>query len=110
MDVARMGNRHIQLLGQRGQSTVEYLLLTAVVISIAYTIINSQRFRDLLGNEGRFVRDMRAETEWNYRHGLRGRATGPVQVRYPPGLHPTYYNSGRGASHFIAPVDPYPSP
>jgi hypothetical protein len=89
---------------------VEYLLLTAVVISIAYTIINSQRFRDLLGREGRFVRDLRAETEWNYRHGLRGRAAAPMQVRYPPARHPTYWNASRGASHFIAPVEAYPGP
>jgi hypothetical protein len=105
MDVAGMGNRDVRLLDQAGQSTVEYLLLLAVVITISYTIISSQRFRDLLGREGRFAREMKAETEWNYRHGFRGRADA-APIKYPGATHPTYWNGT--TSRFIGPLRPYP--
>lgn len=102
-----MGNRNVRILNAYGQSTVEYLLLLAVVITLAYTVINSQRFQDLLGREGRFAREMKAETEWNYRHGFRGRANA-APIKYPAATHPTYWNSARSYSRFIGPRDPYP--
>lgn len=108
MDVAWMGNRDSEILGEAGQSTVEYILLLAVIIAIATTILNSTKFKNLLGKNGRLATMMKQETEWNYRHGLPGRQQGAIIIRYPNGSHPTYFNAAKGTSHFIGPRDPYP--
>lgn len=108
MDVVRLGNWNVFNLKNHGQSTVEYLLLIAVVISILTTIFNSDLFKNLLGNNGRFAKAIKEETQWNYRHGLQGRQPSPVPIKYSGGTHPTYYNQAVGESRFFGPVEPYP--
>jgi hypothetical protein len=108
MDVARLGNRNFFSLKSEGQSTVEYILLTAVIVALMTTIFNSARFKDFLGKNGAFARAIKEETQWNYRHGFAGRQPSPVIIRYPAGTHPTYYNAARGNSHFFGPRDKYP--
>lgn len=109
MDVVRLANRDDFYLAQDGQSTVEYLLLLAVIIAIATTILNSTRFKDLIGENGKFAKTIKSETQWNYRHGLPGRDPGTPQILFPGATHPTYYNGARSKSHFFGPVDPYPA-
>ena len=104
--MVRMGNRNVHILNHRGQSTVEYILLLAVVISLIYTITNSQRFRDLLGEGGSFATTMKSEMEWNYRFGSQGRTT-TTTITFPNAFHPTYYNTARNTTHFIGPIKPY---
>jgi len=99
-----MGNRF--LLNSRGQSTVEYILLLAVVISLAYLVINSRKFKDLLGRNGTFANNMKNEAEWNYRFASPGNV-GFSTINYGSS-HPTYWNSVKSTTHFIGPKDPYP--
>lgn len=91
---------------QKGQSMVEYILLLVVVISLIHTIINSNRFKDLIGKEGRFATKMKGEAQWNYRHGSPG--NGAAVIYSTAKDHPTYYNLSKNMSHFIGPKDPYP--
>jgi len=93
-------------LNQRGQSTVEYILLLAVVISLIYTVINSARFKDIVGEGGSFANKMKNSMEWNYRFGSQG-TEGFSTIQYPGGRHPTYFNSSTGFTHFIGPIKPY---
>jgi hypothetical protein len=86
---------------------VEYILLLAVVISLIYTIINSDRFRDLLGEGGSFATTMKNEMEWNYRFSSQGRSSGPATIIYPGAAHPSYYNTPRASTHFIGPINTY---
>ncbi len=92
-----------------GQSTVEYILLLAVVVSLVFTVINSARFKDLLGEGGGFALRMKDEMEWNYRFGSQyyGDASA-FNVNLGSRNHPGYYNQRRGATHFIGPLRPYP--
>jgi hypothetical protein len=102
-----MGNRNNIILNKRGQSTVEYILLLAVVISLIYVVINSVRFKELMGQGGTLGTNMRLEAEWNYRfakprNGLTTTWSGVTAD------HPSYWNSTRSATHFIGPLKPYP--
>ena len=108
MDVVRLGNRNDFILVEDGQSTVEYLLLLAVVIAIVTAVFYSACFKERFGEGGRFARAIKDETQWNYRHGSPGRQAGNVPITYPNATHPTYYNSSRSSSHFFGPVDIYP--
>lgn len=94
---------------QLGQSTVEYVLLLAVVVSLVFTVINSARFKDLLGEGGGFALRMKDEMEWNYRFASQyyGEASA-FNVNLGSRNHPGYYNQRRGATHFIGPLRPYP--
>jgi hypothetical protein len=58
---------------QKGQSTVEYILLLAVIISLVGTVLKSDMFRQLFGEEGKFAQEFRKEIEYSYRHALKGR-------------------------------------
>ena len=105
LDMARHKIQNTQL----GQSTVEYVLLLAVVISLVFTVINSARFKDLLGEGGGFAMRMKDEMEWNYRFGSQyyGDASA-FNVNLGARNHPGYFNQRRGATHFIGPLRPYP--
>ena len=105
LDMVGMGNRH--LLNQRGQSTVEYILLLSVIISIFYAVINSARFKQLLGENGTFATRVKNEAEWNYRFSSPGNV-GFSTIKYEPKDHPSYFNTAKGTTHFIGPKDPYP--
>lgn len=102
-----MGNRFTIVLNKRGQSTVEYILLLSVVVSLIYVVINSTRFKELMGEGGTLGTNMRLESEWHYRfakprNGLTTTWSGTSAD------HPSYWNSARGATHFIGPLQPYP--
>jgi len=106
-----MERRTDAILGRSGQSTVEYLLLLAVVISLAYTIINSSRFKELLGEGGTLGTTMRLENEWNYRFAKPRNPTTPASWSGANVAdHPSYWNAATGSTHFVAPVKPYPTP
>lgn len=107
--MVRMGNRNVHILNPRGQSTVEYILLLAVVISLIYTVTNMPRFKALLGEGGSFAVAMKNEMEWNYRFASQGREPFST-ITYPNAFHPAYYNATRNATHFIGPIKPYGGP
>ena len=102
-----MGNRFVIILNKHGQSTVEYILLLSVVVSLIYVVINSARFKEIMGEGGTLGTNMRLESEWHYRfakprNGLTTTWSGASAD------HPSYWNSARGATHFIGPKEPYP--
>lgn len=105
-----MGNRNFIIIdSDKGQSTVEYILLLAVVMSLVYLVVNSERFKDLIGDDGAFAIKMKNESEWNYRFGNQGK-DGFTSLTYPNGTNPTYWNATDSSSHFVGPLKPYPSP
>jgi len=104
--MARMGHRNVRFLDDFGQSTVEYILLLAVVVSLIFLVVNSDRFRNLMGEGGTFATRIKGEMEWNYRFATPGNEEFST-INYPGGQHPSYFNSTRGGTHFIGPVEPY---
>lgn len=90
------------LKNNQGQSTVEYILLLAVVISLFSVVFNSAAFQNLLGPEGSFFQATAAKIEFSYRNGY----PGDVRFRAPnySGLDSPTINRNR----FFSPRDPYP--
>jgi len=105
MDMDDHSSKNFQL----GQSTVEYVLLLAVVASLVFTVINSARFKDLLGEGGGFAVRMKDEMEWNYRFGSQYYGdSAAFNVNLSSRNHPGYYNQTKGTTHFIGPLKTYP--
>ncbi|MAX67445.1 MAG: hypothetical protein QF441_12140 [Bacteriovoracaceae bacterium] len=87
---------------QAGQSTVEYLLLFAVVATLAAFIFKSNAFDKIFGKNGQFANAYKNELEYTYRHGLYGR-TPYTKPNYKSSKHDSY--NGR----FFGAADPYPA-
>lgn len=100
-------NFNLKKLDQKGQSTVEYLLLIAVIISLISTVFKSQAFRNIFGEEGTFAAEFRKEIEFSYRHGLRGRQFLPETINYND-RHDTYLETSGTLTRFFGAKDEYP--
>ncbi len=91
----------VNLKTASGQSTVEYILLLVVVISLATTVFKSDAYNRLFGDEGKFTSVFRRELEYSYMHGLSGK-TGFRVPGYGGGNHDSYND------RFFGSKDPYP--
>ena len=89
------------LLGETGQSTVEYILLFAVMASISTLVFQSNQFDNLFGDEGQFAEVYKRETEYSYRHAL-----GSRKVFETPNYKARKHDSYNG--RFFGSKDAYP--
>jgi len=99
------------LNSEKGQGVVEYILLIAVITSIAFTILNSKKFKEFTkGNKG-FVRSMQTGISYSYRYGRdyqsAKNAENAQSFNYESGKHDTYLND-EGKSHYFFGLDHYP--
>jgi len=108
MDVTWMENKHIQLLkNDSGQSTVEYILLMAVITTLVAALYESDAFQDFFGENGKFAKAYREELQYNYRHALFGRGAIGTRV-YGTAEHDSYSGVNGEATRFFGPLDKYP--
>lgn len=100
-----MAKQTRNLLGQKGQSVVEYILLLAVITSLAYTVYSNPKFKQFFGERG-FFEAMRVRIGFAYRYGYEG--TEPAEeFQYTNNKHKTYLNEETSMSRFFSPVEPY---
>ena len=92
---------NIFLNKQTGQSTVEYILLFAVVAVLVNFVISSDPFTNLFGRDGTFGDVYKRELEYTYRHALPGNEA-YSEPNYSSEDHDSY--SGR----FFGAKDAYP--
>lgn len=89
---------------QRGQSTVEYILLLVVIFALSMTIYKSLGFKNLVGEDSVFFSKMRAYVEHTYRHGG---SISRADSSYTD-THDTYWVGGDN-THFFSPLTTYPA-
>ena len=92
----------------RGQSTVEYILVLGVVISLAITLLGrGSLFQKYLANNSLFIDGIKNYWEYTYRHG--GDPNGRINSNSIVGQkHDLYQNQEEGGSHFFIPAKAYP--
>ena len=95
------GNK--KFLDERGQSTIEYVLLLAVVVALASTVFKSKLFQEVFGRDSDFMAALIVRMEYAYRHGRMGDEDNRNYQQ-----HPTFYNKEEGKSRFFAPAEAYP--
>ena len=98
------------LLGsEAGQSTVEYVLLFAVVASLSVTVFKSATFQQFLGPNSSLFQVMAKKMEFSYRNGHNGTddefADGGSN--YQAVNHGIFYNRDDGKSRFFSPTAKY---
>jgi len=73
MVMDRIFSKKLFLLNERGQSTVEYILLIAVVVSLVSIFFKSPLFQGYFGDGGKIASTFKGKMEYTYRHGINGR-------------------------------------
>ncbi len=96
MGLVWMGKFYKNTIGQlvksqRGQSAVEYILLLAVVASVAFAVLNSDLFKKLIGENSSVFKTAKSYMEYSYRHGLAGFESSDSYMK--GGTHETYYTN-----------------
>lgn len=94
-------NKVSYLKNESGQSTVEYILLLAVVATVVFAIFKSEGFNKLFGENGQIVQRYKQQFEFSYRHGFFEMKEDKTPD-YSSGDHESY--QGR----FFSAKDPYP--
>jgi len=88
---------------QKGQTTIEYVMLMAVVLVLVTTVLKSRAFQDYLGAEGEFFKAYKRIIEFSYRYGTEGNVDPHPDFT---GEHPSYF--GDGNTRFFGPLGEYP--
>ncbi|MBH47953.1 MAG: hypothetical protein CME71_07245 [Halobacteriovorax sp.] len=93
-------------LQQKGQSTIEYVLLLAVVMLLVAIVLRSPLFADLLGEDSSFFKVLKHRMEFSYRFTHLGVEpdVGLKDITTPE-QHDSYSKGGR--SRFIGATDTY---
>lgn len=61
------------LLDQKGQSSVEYLMLVVIIVSMTIAVLKSNAFQDFFGSQGQFATVYKSEIEFSYTNSYQGR-------------------------------------
>lgn len=100
-----------KLLNQIGQSTVEYILLMAVITTISISILKSDVFQNIFGRDSQFFAEFGKRVEFSYRHGHMGTRDERDSDDYnysPSTVSHKSYVMDDGNSRFFIPTDKYP--
>ncbi len=100
-----MAKQTRNLLDDSGQSVVEYILLLAVITSLAFTVYSNPKFKQFFGERG-FFEAMRGRIGFAYRYGYEGNDPAE-EFQYTNNKHKTYLNEESNSSRFFSPIDEY---
>lgn len=98
--------KYIHLLNQKGQSSVEYIMLVVVVVSLVFSVLNSDAFRGLFGEQGKFATVYKNEIEFSYTNSYQGRKAFETPD-YTSSSHSSYLQTG-GGTRFFGAAQAYP--
>lgn len=101
--------KQFSLLNNQGQSTVEYVLLLAVIFTFLTTVWNSQAFKDFFGEDSKFFNAVAQKVRVNY-HFAANVPLDTALVENPILEHPSYVNNGQTRFFTLAEDETYPKP
>jgi len=91
---------------EAGQTMVEYILLTAVVIGLFSLFLKVPFMQDLLSENSKFTSGLFYSMQFCYRHAIYGEDKETYPPSYNSPKHTSYATSGD--TRFFGPADPYP--
>ncbi len=93
---------------ESGQTMVEYLLLSLVIVTIIYGVIKSDVFRNVVDIDGGVMEGLYRRMRYSYRHALPGNKKMNPRTDYNSTKHDSYLNPQTNFSRFFAPNAGYP--
>ena len=91
---------------EKGQSTLEYLLLMFVVVVLCIALFKSDAFKQFMGKDSDRFKAIIARMEYSYRHGRDSLTEKDDLSTFIN--HPTFYNKEENKSRFFSPKSKYP--
>lgn len=98
--------RFFNYLNQKGQSSVEYLLLVVIVVSLTFAVLRSPVFRDFYGEQGKFATTYKSEIEFSYTNSYQGRKV--FETPNYSGNNHSSYTGRNGNTRFFGAAQAYP--
>jgi hypothetical protein len=95
-----------KISSQKGQTFVEYILLTAVVIGLFSFFLKLPFMADLMSSESQFSKGLFRSMQYCYRHAIYGEVVETYPTTYQSPNHASYTSGGD--TRFFGPADPYP--
>ncbi len=94
------------VLNNRGQSTVEYIMLFLVVMTLTMSVFKSQAFKEFFGENSSFFEAIIKKIEYSYRYGTEFNEAG-YQLPHPSAGagNPNFFDGAN--SRFFAPTTKY---
>ena len=96
------------LKNQKGQSSVEYVLLLVIVVVFVNTVIGSDVFKNFFGGDSAFFQGLATGISRNYRYASIVSEDETIGES-PEFAHPSFAVDGGGSSRFFVLSEEYPS-
>ena len=113
MDVVWMAafqSAHFLIENKKGQSLVEYVLLIAVITSIAFAFLHNRRFKDFMSGKNGYFATLREGMSYSYRYGREYSQDvdfdTAMNYNYGTNTHDTYLHSAT-MTRFFSSKEPY---
>lgn len=96
---------------KKGQGTVEYILLLALISSLVFVVFKSSKFKTLFQSDAGVFSTMRKGMAYTYRYGREYKDTAEydtaMSFEYSNAQHPLYFNKQSNASRFFSGTEKY---
>ncbi len=87
----------------KGQSTVEYILLLSVIMSLFYLVFKSQAWMQMFGKNSKVFKDLDGYMAHTYRYGN----FSLEEIDANGGKHMLYFNPKTNTTRFFFSIKPY---
>lgn len=94
---------YILIKNQKGQSTVEYLLLLVVIVSFMSVVMQTAPMKKLFGDDKSIYKGMARRMEFSYRYGFAG-TDDDFSDQFSNIDYMNYKNQDNGDSRFFGPT------
>lgn len=87
---------------QLGQSSVEYILLLILIVSLSLVLFRSRRFQDFIAEDNEMMNTLQGHFEMSYRHGHI--FEGNNELNYDQAHR--VFSDGQSSNFFVS-IEPY---
>lgn len=95
------------LRSEKGQTTVEYVLILFVIITIYALVMKHPRLKEFMSG-GRVIDELGTYIQFCYRHALPAHVKETYPAFYQSATHKSYSGGNVGQTRFFGPREGYP--
>lgn len=99
--------KQLNKIGNAGQGSVEYILLTLVVIAMTSAVFSNDKFRNFFGKNSTVFIALRDRMEYSYRYCTNKYSTASGNTGYGDKID-SYYNNETSNTRFFTTKQKYP--